>query len=102
MRRSYDLGLRVSEYWRSYCNRCHKDDYSNWINDNDSCHGAVMGRNKYDKILGEYRENDADECLKKDQTSPETVVNGAPTFNEGIVSNGPIKLLSGQKLIFDA
>ena len=58
--------------------------------------------NKYDKILGEYREDDATRALKLDQTTPETVINGAPIFDEGIISNGPIKLLSGQKLIFDA
>ena len=51
--------------------------------------------NKYDKILDEYRENDADDCLKLDQTTPQTVENGAPRFDNGIV------IKAGQKVVFD-
>lgn len=39
--------------------------------------------------------------LHLDQTTPQTVINGAPIFNEGLKSNGSIILKSGQKLIFD-
>jgi hypothetical protein len=39
--------------------------------------------------------------LKLDQTTPQTVVNGAPIFDKGLRSNGAIILKSGQKLIFD-
>lgn len=52
--------------------------------------------NKYDKILDEYRENDLEgKGLKLDQTTPETVVNGAPTFDQGII------IKAGAKLVFD-
>lgn len=39
--------------------------------------------------------------LKLDQTTPQTVENGAPIFDAGLRSNGAIILKSGQKLIFD-
>jgi hypothetical protein len=65
--------------------------------------------NKYDKVLGEYREDDATRCLKLDQTIEQTVVNGLPTFNEGLYANGGgpsvfnsgIIIRSGMKLVFD-
>lgn len=45
--------------------------------------------NKYDKILGEYRESDVGKepnllFLKINQTTPQNVVSGAPQFDEGI------------------
>ena len=36
-----------------------------------------------------------DEYLKIDQTTPQTVINGAPIFNEGLV------IKAGAKIIFD-
>ena len=39
--------------------------------------------------------------LKLDQTTPQTVINGAPIFDAGLRCNGAIILKSGQKLIFD-
>lgn len=41
--------------------------------------------NKYDKILDEYREDDAEgKYLKLDQTTPQTVENGMPEFKGGV------------------
>jgi len=39
--------------------------------------------------------------LKLDQTVPQTVINGAPIFNTGLTSQGPIIIKAGQKLILD-
>lgn len=39
--------------------------------------------------------------LKLDQSTPQTVDNGVPIFNQGARFNGAIILKSGQKLIFD-
>ena len=39
--------------------------------------------------------------LKLDQTTPQTVISGMPTFDAGIRSNGYIILKSGQRLVFD-
>lgn len=38
--------------------------------------------------------------LKLDQTTPETVTNGAPTFNGG--ATDAIKITAGKRLVFDA
>jgi hypothetical protein len=34
--------------------------------------------NKFDSILGEYRQDDASSALKLDQTTPQTIVKGVP------------------------
>lgn len=60
--------------------------------------------NKFDKILGEYREDDAPSTgvyLKIDQSTPQTVINGRPIFNAGTMNNDDVKIIAGKKLIFD-
>ena len=54
-------------------------------------------------IVSDLNQSTADaRYLKLDQTgTPQTVSNGAPVFDSGIKSNGPIILKAGQKLIFD-
>ena len=46
--------------------------------------------NKFDVILGEYRQDDATTALKLDQTVPETITGGAPDFSAGIKINGEL------------
>lgn len=54
-----------------------------------------------ESIEGRLQTLENTEALKLDQTTPQTIVNGAPTFEQGIVSEGDILLKIGQKLIFD-
>ena len=42
------------------------------------------------------------DALLLDQIIPQTVVNGAPTFDKGVNSNGDIFLRAGKKIYFDA
>lgn len=44
--------------------------------------------NKFDAILGEYRQDDATSALKLDQTVPQTISGGEPDFADGIKING--------------
>ena len=71
-----------------------------------------MTRCQPTKALGPYAYTETDPLsLHLDQTTPQTVSNGAPTFSQGIYANATgdtaitaykdIVLRAGQKLIFD-
>jgi len=52
--------------------------------------------NKYDKVLGEYRESDSGTetdplSIHLDQTTPQTVSGGMPTFSGGLLAGDKIK-----------
>jgi len=60
-------------------------------------------KTKLSNLSGENTgDQDLTSLLALDQTTPQTIVAGAPIFDAGITSNNDIKIKSGFKLILDA
>lgn len=61
---------------------------------------SIKPFDKVGQTTADVASNDA-RYLKLSQTTPQTVINGAPTFNVGLSANDNIVLKAGKKLIFD-